>query len=288
MNYYINADKSQVEAWSTIRLPFEPKGWMLDMRNSLKHAVKKLESDESTGLYAEYTSNERDLCDVENILIYNVGTGTFRNLCRRNLCFERRISAVPPAPLADTKMNHYYSYSIVNNPNAFKVWKKKDGLASFDDVTCPSLKGSNKPHRYWYAMKNANITVSTENAITQKFGIQLHVKSPVGTTVNLVCAIKPLLDGVISAFHVSQQLPDNLTLERLANSLKQKVNEIKELLMDSRYAVLGSRNLVTSYRKGIKWNPADDLCLTVEITIDDCLDSSEWWMSRQLFSIEEI
>ena len=127
-NYFIREPRdngNSVEAWSMIRLPFEPKGWLLEMRNSLRTAIRQIEHSDGKGLYALYTSDEAGLCDVENILMYNVGTGAFSNLCRTSLCFERRMSSAPQMPQLQHKMAHYYYYSVVDSKEGLRFWKKR-------------------------------------------------------------------------------------------------------------------------------------------------------------------
>lgn len=62
-----------VVAWSTRRLPFEPAGWLLEFRRTLRAAVTALEAPAGTPLTAIYASADRSPCDVENVLVYNVG-----------------------------------------------------------------------------------------------------------------------------------------------------------------------------------------------------------------------
>jgi hypothetical protein len=81
MNYHIKYPEENcnvVELWSLKRLPFEPKDWLLDMRDSLRTAISQLIVNDSSILSATYTSPIEELCDVENILFYNVGTGRFK------------------------------------------------------------------------------------------------------------------------------------------------------------------------------------------------------------------
>ena len=95
--YFIKGPEygNTVEVWSESRLPFEPKGWLLDMRNSVKSAVKGMKAENEAMLHALFASDQEGFYDVENVLIYNVGGGAFANLCRKGLCFERRGFSVP-------------------------------------------------------------------------------------------------------------------------------------------------------------------------------------------------
>jgi hypothetical protein len=66
-NYLIKGPKdneNSVELWSTVRLPFEPKGWLLEMRNSLKLAIRDIKVGNNTILNAIYSSKQREFVDV--------------------------------------------------------------------------------------------------------------------------------------------------------------------------------------------------------------------------------
>ncbi|WP_292714255.1 hypothetical protein [Mesorhizobium sp.] len=49
-------------------------------------------------LSCSYCSDQQGFFDVENVLVYNVGTGAFAASSRNGLTFERRRGAPPAAP----------------------------------------------------------------------------------------------------------------------------------------------------------------------------------------------
>lgn len=112
-----------------------------------------------------------------------------------------------------------------------------------------------------------------------------HLKAPQGQKLNLASAIKPILDGFISAFHVQDGLPDPVVTARLAALLGENPQKVWELLCDSRLAILGKRKLVHPFQKGIQWNPADDLCMGVKVTQEDSLIGSDWLVDGELYSL---
>ncbi len=64
MSYYINCpdgDSNIVELWSSKRLPFEPKGWLSDMRSSLIEAISQMEISDDSFLRATYHSDVLEL-----------------------------------------------------------------------------------------------------------------------------------------------------------------------------------------------------------------------------------
>ena len=89
---------------------------------------------------------------------------------------------------------------------------------------------------------------------------------PADLRVNLAAITKPLVDGVIAAFHAHDD-PASLDLvaSRVAAELGASVDEIRALLLEDRTAILGARRLLWPWRDGVQWNPADDRCLAFRI-----------------------
>jgi len=281
--------KNTVELWSISRLPFEPKGWLLDMRNSLRLAIKKMEPGEESVFKAVYTSNQLDFYDTENILIYNVGTGAFGPLCQKGLFLERRIQS--PQQLAHKLPgkylhHHLYSYSAFNNE---PFWKKTKRLAHWDDIMCKPLKGEIKPHSIWYQFKKGYKSGPVgEFQYSSYYGIYLIINAPYKTKLNTAGIIKPLLDGIISAFHNHVFEIDETVIERLSIKLNEKKDVISNMLLDKEIAVLGPRNLIHPFRQGVQWNPSDDLFMQIEVKINKSNHDSNWSLSGDIYALEAI
>jgi hypothetical protein len=80
--------------------------------------------------------------------------------------------------------------------------------------------------------------------------------------------VKAVFDGVVCALQAHTDravLPE--VAARLATVLPADPVEIEELLLDQRRAVLGVvPRLVSPYRRaGVKWDPADHLCVAGEL-----------------------
>jgi hypothetical protein len=92
------------------------------------------------------------------------------------------------------------------------------------------------------------------------------LEAPDDLPVNLAVIAKPLLDGVVAAFHAHD---DTATLEeiggRVAAQLDVALDEVRALLGEDQMAILGTRRLVWPWRDGVQWNPADHLCLAFRI-----------------------
>jgi hypothetical protein len=76
--YRFDGPQGEVNAWSEVRLPFEPKGEMLEFRQQLVAAIKAMPPACDGQLVATYTAADPNaLIDTENVLFYNVGLGCF-------------------------------------------------------------------------------------------------------------------------------------------------------------------------------------------------------------------
>jgi hypothetical protein len=90
--YLIRMDHERgryVEAWTTHRLPFEPRGWLVAFRDELRAALAVLQAGAGEIVHAVYTSPDTARCDTENVLFYNVGSGALAGAARHGLRFER-------------------------------------------------------------------------------------------------------------------------------------------------------------------------------------------------------
>src|SRR4051794_28802165 len=108
-DFVVTAGQDRVDAWSVRRLPFEPTGSMVALRDGLRSALDGL--DASGSLRAVYSTSSADFCDAENVLLYNVGPSRFTRLASRRLTFERA-STIPacPAALSGPPL-HHHAYS---------------------------------------------------------------------------------------------------------------------------------------------------------------------------------
>lgn len=291
-NYLIKGPKdngNSVELWSTVRLPFEPKGWLLEMRNSLKSAIKDIPGANNTILNAIYSSNKQGFIDVENVLIYNVGTAAFRHLCNRGLRFELRIASPPEVPLKVIESAiHHHHYSVVNREAPSLYWKKEVTLAYWKDISCPPIKDENKPHFFWCAMKKGSTEVINFHHIPSEYGIRVIINSPIGTEINLASVIKPLLDGIISSFHLHDGTDILEITKRLSKLVGNEELNLEKMLISSQTAVLGRRKLLHRFRQGLQWNPADDSCMIAEILLDDSLEKGKWSLSGEIYTIKNV
>jgi hypothetical protein len=99
--------------------------------------------------------------------------------------------------------------------------------------------------------------------------------------------VKSVVDGAICAFqaHADASKLDAVA-GRIAQTVPARTAEIEALLLDQRRAVLGTvRELVGSYRAGVKWDPADDMCVAGELLADEPVDA-RWAIKGEIVELE--
>lgn len=267
-NYYIETGTSSVTAWSTARISFEPKNWLLEFRNRLRLAIAGLPSADGKILYAAYGSPISSYVDVENLLIYNVGPAYLASATKSGLVFRRyyQVSRNCPIELSSPAL-HQYEYLLVDDKSLSIEGQDNRPMASLSfELTVSALHSCAS---VWYAAKMGNTALAQRGHLARQWSIFVAIKSPSFSTIACSRIVKPLIDGITSALHyhdgsnidyVSRQLGKNLGLSDDAL--------IRSLLEDSSHALFGRTNLLYPYRNNVKWNPQDDYCTYCSI---ECL-----------------
>lgn len=277
-------DGQAVEAWSAVRLPYPAKGEMCEYRNELRAALKQIRPLPDGVLRATYGSPVHDRFDVENVLIYNVGGGCFAQVATRRLLVERGcFFAAPPEPVADAK--HYCRYSAETLESDLACWEFGERLASWSGVPLPRLHEEIKPSAVWLAMKEADIEVDRVATPDRPFGMRVVVGVPTGRKAAPSRIVKPLVDGIIAALHCH----DGRELNELATRLQAQLPmvdgaRIADLLLEERCVVLGRRELLWPRAATVQWNPADDLCLALQLDVEP---ADRWVVSGYVAEIRE-
>lgn len=261
------AGNESVEAWSTKRLPFEPTGWAKDLRADLRSALKQLARSAGTILEASYVSTDRSMCDVENVLLYNVGSGSFADTTRTGLRFERAFEEPPTAPPGlRGGVLHYHQYRLTGLDSTFHHWKAGTRKAKWaallpdvNEMTASSV---------WLCMKRGQAEV-TETAAADATALMLKatVRVPRETRTNAARLIKPLFDGILASFHAHDGSEVAKVSARLSEALDTGSGKIEKLLLDRDREVLGMRRLLWPWRKTVQWNPADDRIVAAELLV---------------------
>jgi hypothetical protein len=256
-----------VEAWSTVRLPFEPRGWLADLRGDLGHAVRSLTGAAGAGhhLAATYTSVDRYRVDAENVLLYNVGTACFGRPAV--LRVERRFEAPPdpPVPL-DGEGLHHHRYSLGADLLA-GAWTTAALAAHWDTGPLPAPGHLASAATIWAAVRSARPAGLLELRAPEVFGMEMTVTAPDGARRSLPALTKVLLDGCIAALHDHDGTDRDQIASRLA--VKAGLDRATVIgLLEPVGAVLGPRRLLHRFGAGVQWNPADDRCVSALLRLE--------------------
>ena len=282
--FFIKKNEQSIIVFSQFRIPFDmPKSGaeiIKIFKNDLIKAINNLKPFENCILEARYGTTKKSFYDVENILFYNIGTSKFKPFTNQGVVF----SAVSEEEIIDlrNKYNipdeyaHYYEYKLIKNK------KQKEFTSLLAELKNISLKCLGiTPATTWKTIKTNENNIQVYNSIDcdcgDTFSIVLEIKKPKNSSFNIMTAMKPLLDGLICAFHNSQFTEDELEY------FSQKLNCNKSLLIKNSINVLGERKskYLQIYRNNVKWNPADDLCNYVAISVKD---GNGWSINGNIYS----
>lgn len=255
----LHPDGRQVDAWSTRRLPFEPRGSMLELRSALRSTLTRL--DASSGrLRCTYGSQSTELCDAENILLYNVGVSAFSRVASKAVMFERS-NDVPACPVPLSGPAEHHHLYVVDPDGRFACWRETGVAASFGGQT---PKRTDKASDWWWAMGSALREVDGSDLSGEPFGLRIRLGP---SSRGLVGILKAMVDGIVASFQLDPS-PDELAVNRLAAYLGASPEDVIANLNPS-FAPLGPRRLLWPYRDGVQWNPADELCVACQVEVDD-------------------
>lgn len=260
-DFVVVSSPDRVDAWSVRRLPFEPKGSMLLLRDALREAILGLADDASGSLRAVYASPSTDFCDAENVLLYNVGPARFARLATRRLTFERS-SRVPPCPaqLSGPPLHHHTYFT--DDESDFLHWSV-DSVVASGSARFPLR--AEKPADWWWHARTGLRTEAAGLAPGLPFALRLRI---LDRSTSIPAILKPLLDGVIAALQ-SDGSPSDEAVVRLADHLRVETGIVRAHLTTPG-ALHGHAPLVRPYRSGLQWNPVDDLCTACAIErVDD-------------------
>jgi hypothetical protein len=277
VNVLINSDLENrcVTMWSSHRLPFEPKGVLLEARNQLRQQLSQLCASPVEILEARFVTTRHEYVDLENVLLYNVGTAAFSASSRSGLRFVRDVAAPRAALDGTSDWNYCHQYCVT--PAASIVAGRENLCAEFE-FALPKIGSATKWYDYWWAMKHGSCEKFAEHLSTSPFSLRVEISGPPLKSY-LGAITKPLFDGIISGFHFDPAITsDDLVCKLLAEKLKVSVEAVAHLLRDDRHHLLGARQLVHPYREFVKCNPADDGCLDGELSFRS--DTADSWRIR--------
>lgn len=216
-----------------------------------------------------YASSVRGLVDTENVLLYNLGPGYLASAGRCGVRFVRTFTEppAPPVTLASPGPAHYLEYGFTDS-NSEESIKQGEPLASWHDVPWPDTGLVPKVGALWFALRASkpNVYGRLDDPVTP-FGIRIEIGVEEAAP-QPVHVLKPLLDAVISAFHLDVNANDLFVTTQVAEQARTAdAKQVEAFLGDEQYNVLGSRVVVGRYRNGVKWNPADERCVLAQIVL---------------------
>lgn len=259
------ADSTAVEAWADDYIRFERlPDWQKRLRSEIRTCCAQLEPPVDQVLHASYFGVKKLNADVENLLLYCIDS--FKIAGRNGIRFEHG-AVVPPA--ADGAVYPFgYRYALAPRTGAFKEWRQRRTLASFDWTDLGSFAGDKKAAQVWFALARGDIeTYEPARMPETPFALKIHVRPPHGRQPVWGGLVKGVFDGAICALQAHSDMAVlSEVAARLATMLPAPPAEIEERLLDQHRAVLGVvQRLVYPYRKGVKWDPADHLCVAGEL-----------------------
>jgi hypothetical protein len=239
--YAVVGNEARVEAWSAVRLPFEPKGWLRDFQQELQQCLRNMKATTSSVLYGEYAAPAPAFVDLENVLLYNVGSGCYSHLARNGIVCRRAVS---------DDGRHHMTY-VCTEPTAAIM---PDGPVIARAQLASMPPGSSPAH--WWAALRERIVLSTTDSLIGEFGVLAEAGS--AWRRGLAPAVKSLLDGLVATLHVH----DGSHQDHVTAALNDVGDgePLWQLLNNDELAILGERRLVRPHGQKIAWNPADELC----------------------------
>lgn len=259
------AGSAVVEAWADDYIRFEHLPvWQKHLRDEIRSRCRQIEPSAGQVLHATFFGAKHSKADVENVLLYYIDS--FRVAGRNGIRFEHGAD-VPPAP-DGAEYPFCYRYALAPRSGSFAHWRQGRTLASFEWTDLGTFVGEKKLAQVWLALARGQAEVGAPAcAPGTPFAVRVQVRPPHGLQPVWGGLVKGTFDGVICAFQAQTDtavLPE--VVARLAKDLPAHPAEIEHHLRDQRRAVLGAvHKLVSPYQAGVKWDPADHLCVAGEL-----------------------
>lgn len=241
--YGVTGNEHGVSGWSNVRLPFEPHGELRAYREDLRSALRRMRPRHGEGLIATYGAPDHAFVDVENVALYNIGSGAYRHLTEGGLMCRRTVSV-------DT--HHHLTYCVGPltdpDPEATRI------LAC---VESPLPQSLHTPADWWTTLR-PHVRRNPDVVETHRGDFVVDVTLTGTWTGRVAGTTKAMLDGLISALHCHDHSKKDDLLPRLAKL--GNPGDVWWALCEPSSAVLGQRSLIRPHGPRIAWNPADHLC----------------------------
>lgn len=250
------SSESSVSLWLNERIPLQPTGALKAVRETLRDALLELRLPDRDLLSCCYTSqdqkDETREVDVENLVIYNIGTGNFSGLTQRGVHFRRRREMPPPSP-STKAFAHHYDYRFIERPTP-----RMGPNFCFHLPRGSVLK---RPEEVWWWATQAPRMAYVPLA-GRPFSLYVELETRIGGS-GVANFIKPLLDGIVCAMH-NDPFPSSEAIARLSRGWGRGVADIHSRLLNPPNPFLGPRAVLAKHQANsdtsVRWAPADHLC----------------------------
>ncbi len=270
--FHVDASDCRVDAWAARRLPFEPDGWMADYRAALRAAVGRLEPSDGR-LYGAYSSPDQSRCDVENVLLYNVGLSSFSRSVNKAIVVERFFDMPPDDQDERSGFLHHHQYRC-DREVPFLDWIT---VASWPEAP---IMLPLRIEQVWAALRNSVVVLDGRDHTRDRLSIEMVVHRPATPSPpTLLSMLKVLIDGAISTLHGHDGTDLAEVAGRVAARLGSGPAGVATMMMDPKTAVLGTRRLLWPFRSFVQWNPADDQLVRVSL---ESQSASTWSVSGRI------
>ena len=277
-DYIVLSSNYGVMACSKIKIPFEPNPDQATLRELVQSKLKELRPLGNQILYAKYGCASSQFTDIENALFYNIGTASFSAaLSKETSVFFQRIQPNEIYSFEDWEFQYLYYYSWAPKGKN-RYWWEHELICEWNNIPLEKVNSNLKATDYFLAIKQSPALVKCfekDNETTLGLKIKLSIPRAISFT-NVVSTMKPMIDGVICAFHA----PDGIAVDEVSNLL----NINKEVFASAEKTCLGKHCYISPYRKSVKWNPQDerlDYVVIEPVIVDD----ERFSFSGQLFAI---
>ncbi len=245
-------------------VPFEPKKQdARDLKEEIRKTVGQLEVGDNEVLLASYAEgNPKRKYDLENRLFYNIGSGAFSDI----FCTYPKEAAFVAASKPNNGQ-YIYKYKVVSEEEVKEYLEGKTLIVKWQDIPIGPKQGKDdKPDRYYEAIRRETDSIKImiddpkpDHILDRApFGIKIELTVP-GSNKRLrpqpASVMKPLLDGVICAFHGEDGEKTKEAVKKRFQESGLKDEKIEKFFEASKLNIFGNHNYLT---KSNRWNPEDD------------------------------
>ncbi len=271
--YKIQHQQGSVEVWSSFLVPFEPRSdWQRKLKAELASTVRlSLGREPRSSFFACHAilgCAGKKPGDVENSLFYNIGI--WKNLSWDSpiLRFERVQSIPVTCPNSTPELPRYYmAYLHRPESGGYKYTHAGQPIltAGFDAHQSPFYLQSSRGVWALTSLALADKAGNTPSVL--KHGYAMKAVIHAGTAFECQFAVKPIIDGIITALHQYKGPNLEIVSSRLAQELAMRPETAKQLLAHPHSRVLGYRENIRPWGGTLKVDPDDERCDAAEIRV---------------------